>query len=195
MQENRPREEEHGRRVVRLVLGALDLELLGNRRCHQEEYRDGQPLEPWRREQDARTAGDHRADENAGDVDACHAREISHGPQAARAAAGRTSAPRRASSADNAGRASNKGPAVTRTIQGPASKVSTSIGPATQVMIRSAASNSDWKRPEAIGDKPRANQSAPASSTRLSRTKAQPAERAAATWPSASSGRSTVARW
>src|SRR2546428_13944849 len=49
MQENRPREEKHGRRVVRLVFGALDLELLGNRRSHQEKYCNGQALKPWRR--------------------------------------------------------------------------------------------------------------------------------------------------
>jgi hypothetical protein len=45
-QENRPREEKDRRRVVRLVLGALDLELLRDRRAKQEQHRNRRQLEP-----------------------------------------------------------------------------------------------------------------------------------------------------
>src|SRR5437667_401284 len=88
---------------------------------------------------------------------------------------------RRGTSTDSAVRASNRGPAVTRTIQGPASRVRTSIGPAIQPMIRSAASSWGNSNPEAAGESPRASHSAPARKMRLTVIRMQPAAIAAAT--------------
>jgi hypothetical protein len=83
----------------------------------------------------------------------------------------------------SAGRTRKSGPAVTRTATGPATAISARMGADTQMMIRSTASSSGLNRPERAGDSPRASHSTPATSTRLTITKVQPAVSAASICP------------
>ena len=77
--QQRRREKEDRRGVVRLVLGTLDLELLRDGRGHQQHECLRSQLQPRRRQQDAGEAAHDGGREHSGDVDPGDAGQISHG--------------------------------------------------------------------------------------------------------------------
>src|SRR5919201_2329834 len=170
------REEEDGGRVVRLMLGTLDLELLSNRGARQEQEGDGGAFDSRRDHDHGRDSADQGDADHAGDVQLRTTWQIAHGAHAAGAwTRGSGCCCWRCRSAAIAGRASKSGPAVTRIVHVPASSATTSMGPEIQAMMRSAASSSGWNRPEAINDSCRASHRTPASNNRLRRMNAHAA--------------------
>ena len=78
MQKQRRREEENRRGVVRLVLRAPDLELLGNGGAAEQNERNRSHLEAGRSDDDADHGSEGRGGQHRAEVEPSGARQISH---------------------------------------------------------------------------------------------------------------------